>query len=33
MFAQRMKGFVSRLLIVGVVVTGTAVPSFAGAGC
>ncbi len=30
MFAQRKKGFVSRLLIVGVVVTGTAIPSFAG---
>src|SRR3989304_8759480 len=30
MFAQRKKGFVSRLLIVGVVVTGTAIPTFAG---
>ncbi|HHT9123861.1 MAG TPA: hypothetical protein ACFYEF_13410, partial [Candidatus Wunengus sp. YC63] len=30
MFAQRKKGFVSKLLIVGVFVTGTAVPTFAG---
>lgn len=30
MFAQMKKGFVSRLLIVGVFVTGTAIPTFAG---
>src|SRR3990170_8334806 len=30
MFAQRKKGFMSMVLIVGVLMTGTAIPTFAG---
>ena len=30
MFAQTKQGFVSKLLIVGVLMTGTAIPTFAG---
>ena len=30
MFAQMKKGFMSMVLIVGVLMTGTAIPSFAG---
>ena len=30
MFAQMKKGFMSMVLIVGVLMTGTAIPTFAG---